>query len=86
MVQDIFTNVTTKYDLMNNLMSFGTHHLWKKKLIQQMNIQSNDVIIDVGTGTGDIANLIHKNYSSKVSIISTDLNFNMLKYGKEKKK
>ena len=85
MVQDVFSDVAKKYDLMNNLMSFGTHHLWKKKLIQLMNIQSNDLIVDVGAGTGDIANLIQKNYST-TSIISIDLNFNMLKRGKEKVK
>ena len=83
MVQDVFTEVTEKYDLMNNLMSLGAHRIWKKKLIQLMNIQSNDYIIDVGSGTGDITNLIHKNHSA-ASIISIDLNFNMLKYGKEK--
>jgi ubiquinone/menaquinone biosynthesis methyltransferase len=83
MVQDVFTEVTEKYDLMNNLMSFGAHRIWKKKLIQLMNIQSNDYIIDVGSGTGDITNLIHKIHSA-ASIISIDLNFNMLKYGKEK--
>ena len=75
MVQDVFTDITTKYDLMNNLMSFGMHHLWKKKLVQLMNIQSNDIIVEVGTGTGDIVNLIHKTYST-TSIISVDLNFN----------
>ena len=31
MVQDLFSTITTKYDLMNNLMSLGSHHLWKKK-------------------------------------------------------
>ena len=85
MVQDVFSDVTKKYDLMNNLMSFGAHHLWKKKLIQLMNIQSNDLIVDVGAGTGDITKLIHKNYST-TSIISVDLNFNILKHGKEKVK
>ena len=85
MVQDIFTDVTKKYDLMNNLMSFGTHHIWKKKLIYLMNIQPNDYILDVGAGTGDITHLINK-YYSKVSIISTDLNLNMLEYGKKKTK
>ena len=85
MVQDLFSTITTKYDLMNNLMSLGSHHLWKKKLIQLMNIQSKDLIVEVGSGTGDIANLIHKNYS-KTSIISVDLNFNMLMHGKEKVK
>ena len=83
MVQNVFNKVTTKYNLMNDIMSFGTHRLWKKRLIQVMNIQSNDLILDVGTGTGDITNLIHKNFSKSL-IISLDLNFNMLKEGKEK--
>ena len=83
MVQDVFSDITKQYDLMNNLMSFGTHRLWKKKLVQQLNIQPDELIIDVGAGTGDIANLIHNNYST-ASIISIDLNLNMLKYGKEK--
>ena len=82
-VQNLFTEITKKYDLMNNLMSFGAHRLWKKKFIQIMNIQSNDLIIDVGSGTGDIANLIQKNYL-KTSIISVDLNYKMLKHGKDK--
>ena len=63
LVQDIFTNVANKYDLMNDLMSLGTHRLWKKELIEFMNIQKNDIIIDVGSGTGDIIFLnIHKFY------------------------
>ena len=83
MVQDIFTDITLKYDLMNNLMSLGMHHLWKKKLVQLMNIQPKDLIVEVGTGTGDITNLINKNYST-TSVVSVDLNYNMLKYGKKK--
>ena len=83
LVQNIFTDITEKYDFMNDIMSFGTHRLWKKRLIQLMNIQPNDIIIDVGAGTGDITNLIHKQFS-KAFIASTDLNFNMLKQGKDK--
>ena len=41
LVQDIFTNVANKYDLMNDLMSLGTHRLWKKELIEFMNIDQN---------------------------------------------
>ena len=85
MVQDLFTDITTKYDLMNNLMSLGTHILWKKELIQLMNIQSNDNIIEVGSGTGDIVNLINNNYLA-TSIVSVDLNLAMLKHGKEQLK
>jgi len=83
MVQNVFTEVTQKYDVMNDFMSFGTHHLWKKKIVELINIQSKDRIIDVGSGTGDIVNLINKNYSD-VSTMSVDLNLEMLKKGKEK--
>ena len=83
LVQDIFTNVANKYDLMNDLMSLGTHRLWKKELIEFMNIQKNDIIIDVGSGTGDLINLILKK-NLKNYIYSVDLNDEMLKYGKEK--
>lgn len=83
MVQRIFSNVTKKYDLMNDLMSFGAHRLWKKRFIDLINIQAKDNIIDVGSGTGDIVKLIIKN-SFDVSITSIDLNFDILKYGKEK--
>ena len=48
LVQEVFTGVSKKYDLMNDLMSFGSHRLWKKKLIEMMNIQNNETIIDVG--------------------------------------
>ena len=83
LVQGIFTDVANKYDLMNDLMSLGTHRLWKKELIEFMNIQKNDIIIDVGSGTGDLINLILKK-NLKNYIYSVDLNNEMLKYGKEK--
>ena len=83
LVQDLFTNITTKYDLMNNFMSFGAHHLWKKKLIDLIYIKSNDSILDVGSGTGDIVNLLNKNYAN-INITSVDLNLSMLEKGKQK--
>ena len=42
LVQDVFTNVASNYDLMNDLMSFGSHRLWKKELIDLMNIQEGE--------------------------------------------
>ena len=81
MVQTVFSEVSKKYDLMNDLMSFGTHRLWKKNLIEIMNIQNSDKIIDVGSGTGDLVKIIQRKTPS-VSITSIDLNFEMLKYGK----
>ena len=82
MVQDVFTRVAQKYDLMNNLMSFGSHKLWKKRLVEMMNIQVHDTIIDVGSGTGDIVKLILKE-NNNVSIYAVDLNIKMLNKGKK---
>ena len=81
MVQTVFSEVSKKYDLMNDLMSFGSHRLWKKNLIEIMNIQNSDKIIDVGSGTGDLVKIIQRK-NPNVSITSIDLNFEMLKYGK----
>ena len=40
LVQEVFSKVSKKYDLMNDLMSFGTHRLWKKRLVELINIQN----------------------------------------------
>ena len=81
LVQKVFSDVAKNYDLMNDLMSLGSHRLWKKELIEIMNIQIADNIIDVGSGTGDLINLIIKK-NLKNDIYSVDLNNEMLKYGK----
>ena len=83
LVQEVFSNVAKNYDLMNDIMSLGTHRLWKKELINMMNIQITDTIIDVGSGTGDVINLILEKELIK-TIHSVDLNSEMLKYGKKR--
>ncbi len=83
LVQKVFTNVANNYNLMNDLMSFGAHRLWKKELIDMINIQKNEKIIDIGSGTGDLINLILKKKMQNV-IYSVDLNDAMLDYGKKR--
>ena len=73
LVQKLFSEVSKKYNLMNDIMSFGAHRLWKKRLVEIMNINLNDKIIDVGSGTGDLAKIILKE-NKNVSIYSVDLN------------
>ena len=83
LVQKLFSEVSKKYDLMNDIMSFGTHRLWKKKLIEIMNINSNDKIIDVGSGSGDLVLEIQKRYlNAKIDIV--DLNKEMLEEGRKR--
>ena len=59
-VKKVFQDVFDKYDLMNDLMSFGIHRLWKQNFIQWLNPQKNTKLIDVASGTGDIAKLYLK--------------------------
>ena len=85
LVQDVFTNVASNYDLMNDIMSFGSHRLWKKELINLMNIQKDENILDVGSGTGDLINLILK-LKKNNNIYAVDLNSEMLKYSEKRHK
>tara|TARA_Y100001970_G_scaffold292963_1_gene436866 strand:+ start:1226 stop:1930 length:705 start_codon:yes stop_codon:yes gene_type:complete len=80
----VFNDVFDKYDIMNDLTSFGIHRLWKKKLIDWMRPDKGDNLIDVASGTGDIAKafLERTNYLGYVSCVEP--NEKMLKIGKDK--
>ena len=86
LVNSVFDKVYKNYDLMNDLMSFGIHRFWKKNLIDWMNPQPNNKIIDVASGTGDLAKIIsEKNYNQNI-ICCVEPNKGMLETGKEKLK
>ena len=76
-VDDIFSSVANKYDLMNDLMSAGLHRLWKRQFIKQIKILPESKIIDMASGTGDIAIKILQKYSD-VDIVLCDRNLEML--------
>ncbi len=81
-VQQVFNNVASKYDLMNDLMSLGLQRSWKKEFINMINITNEGQIkvIDLAGGTGDIAIRLKEKFpESSIRII--DKNFNMLKEG-----
>ena len=86
LVQGVFDKVYDKYDLMNDVMSLGIHRSWKKILIQMMNPSTNQNLIDVACGTGDIAKLFLKNVSYNSHITCVDPNEGMISKGKEKLK
>ena len=81
LVQKVFSKVAKNYDLMNDLMSFGSHRLWKKKFVEIINPNKNEMIIDIGSGTGDIAkNILKTKFDGELHLL--DLNFKMLNIGK----
>ena len=57
LVNKVFNSVNKNYDLMNDIMSFGAHRLWKRDLIDWMSPNKNDLLIDVASGSGDIAQI-----------------------------
>tara|TARA_B100001093_G_scaffold383515_1_gene369177 strand:- start:1540 stop:2274 length:735 start_codon:yes stop_codon:yes gene_type:complete len=82
-VNDVFTSVSNKYDVMNDIMSFGLHRLWKKQFIRLCNIKNQKKVLDIACGTGDIAlELIKKNPSIELTCL--DPNTEMIEICKEK--
>ena len=86
LVKEVFNKVFDKYDLMNDCMSLGIHRIWKKDFIKMMNPTSKKKLIDVGCGTGDIANLFIKATNNNSSILCIDPNKKMIDQGKKKLK
>ena len=54
-VAEVFHSVASKYDVMNDLMSFGLHRVWKKITIARANIRPGQKVLDIAGGTGDLA-------------------------------
>ena len=86
LVKSVFDTVYNKYDLMNDFMSFGVHRYWKKELIRQINPSSNDTLVDVACGTGDIAKLFSDINNNTSKILCVDFNKKMLNEGKKRLK
>ncbi|ABV73827.1 ubiquinone/menaquinone biosynthesis methyltransferase [Rickettsia canadensis str. McKiel] len=86
LVNNVFSNVADKYDLMNDLMSFGLHRLWKDEFIRYIpNLNSH--ILDVASGSGDIALKLAKkarDRGNNVSLTLSDINEEMLRNAKKK--
>ena len=83
LVNSVFSEVYDKYDLMNDIMSLGIHRIWKDKFIDWMNSAHNSSLIDVASGTGDIAKLFtlrNKNFST---VTCVEPNEKMFKKGKK---
>lgn len=83
-VKYIFNDISKSYDFLNHFLSLGIDIVWRKKFINTLSIKENDKILDVATGTGDVAFTIRKNFN--VSITGLDLSKNMLDIAERKAK
>lgn len=83
-VNEIFTSVASKYDLMNDLMSGGVHRLWKKFVAGKTGLRAGDRALDVAGGTADIAMLMADKVGTDGEVVVFDINHEMLKVGEER--
>ena len=82
LVNSVFSKVYSKYDLMNDVMSLGIHRIWKDKFIDWMSPSCDSSLIDVASGTGDIARLFSLRNKNLPTITCVEPNENMFKKGK----
>ena len=84
LVNDVFNSVAPKYDLMNDITSFGIHRVWKNDLINWLSPQKNQKLADIAGGTGDVAQKFIQNGGGSAYVI--DINNEMIEAGKKKRK
>ena len=84
LVGDVFDSVSQNYDLMNDLMSFGIHRLWKKIAVETSGLRDSFKVLDLAGGTGDMVKLMRSKISNQGSIILSDINWSMLKEGRDR--
>ena len=84
LVGRVFTSVASKYDVMNDLMSFGVHRLWKRWFAATSGVRSGDRVLDLAGGTGDIAALLLPKVGTNGSVVLGDINAAMLRTGRDR--
>ncbi|WP_341676942.1 bifunctional demethylmenaquinone methyltransferase/2-methoxy-6-polyprenyl-1,4-benzoquinol methylase UbiE [Niveibacterium sp. SC-1] len=83
-VAGVFTSVAQKYDVMNDLMSFGMHRLWKKFTIDIANVRPGERVLDVAGGTADLSLAFAKKVGPRGAVWLTDINHAMLAVGRDR--
>jgi demethylmenaquinone methyltransferase/2-methoxy-6-polyprenyl-1,4-benzoquinol methylase len=84
MVRGVFDSVASKYDVMNDLMSFGVHRLWKRSAIELAGVRKGQRILDLASGTGDLADRFAGLVGPEGLVIMSDINAAMLNVGRDR--
>lgn len=84
MVGQVFDSVAAKYDVMNDLMSFGVHRVWKRFTIDQAGVRPGQCILDIAGGTGDLAAQFSRRVGQNGQVVLADINASMLRTGRDK--
>jgi demethylmenaquinone methyltransferase/2-methoxy-6-polyprenyl-1,4-benzoquinol methylase len=84
LVANVFHSVAAKYDIMNDLMSFGIHRLWKRYTLDLSGVRRGMRVLDLAGGTGDLAYKFAHRVGPEGLVVLADINDSMLKVGRDK--
>lgn len=83
-VRDMFAEIAPSYDSTNTVLSFGIHHLWRKKTVKESRAKTGDAVLDCATGTGDLAIEFREKVGADGRVVGTDFCKEMLEFAPPK--
>ncbi len=83
-VAEVFHSVADKYDVMNDVMSFGVHRLWKRFTLSQTGLKAGNRVLDLAGGTGDLAMKMSTMVGPSGQVVLSDINGSMLRRGRDR--
>ncbi|MEY4768476.1 MAG: hypothetical protein RL637_1115 [Pseudomonadota bacterium] len=84
LVRNVFDSVADHYDVMNDLMSFGIHRLWKRIAVELSHVRRNEKVLDLAGGTGDLTILFKNRVGHSGQVVLADINAAMLNNGRNR--
>ena len=83
-VADVFQSVAKNYDLMNDLMSFGMHRLWKRYAVFLLDVKTGHRVLDLAGGSGDLTRLLSSKVGENGLVVLADINAAMLEIAEKR--
>ena len=83
-IREHFNSIARRYDLMNTLLSFGLHHLWKRLTVSGAGLHTGDRVLDVCGGTADLAIMASRRVGANGAVVAYDFSMQMLTAGRAK--
>ncbi|MDA9689228.1 class I SAM-dependent methyltransferase [Betaproteobacteria bacterium] len=84
LVREVFSEVSETYDLFNDIASLGFHRIWKKYTIWLLNLRSGETLLDVASGSGDLAIKATELVKPAGTVVMCDINDRMLEHGRNR--
>lgn len=83
-VRGVFDSVASRYDVMNDLMSFAMHRIWKRLAVMSARVREGDRVLDLAGGTGDLTRLFAPLLGASGQVVLSDINWEMLSIGRDR--